>query len=70
VRGGAEIGLRWAGGKCLSCTIRPDRTDEFIFRPPQGQKIASISNTQLDPKPDGSISARLEARRSYTINFV
>jgi alpha-L-fucosidase 2 len=70
VRGGAEIDLRWAGGKCLSCTIRPDRTDEFIFRPPQGQKIASISNTQLNPKPDGSVSVRLEARRSYTFNFV
>jgi alpha-L-fucosidase 2 len=70
VRGGAEIDLRWAGGKCLSCTIRPARTDEFIFRPPQGHKIASISNTQLNPKPDGSISVRLEARRSYIINFV
>ena len=70
VRGGAEIDLRWAGGRCLSCTIRPDRTDEFIFRPPQGQKIASISKTQFNPKPDGSVSARLDARRSYTFNFV
>jgi len=70
VRGGAEIDLRWAGGRCLSCTIRPDRTDEFIFRPPQGQKIASISKAQFNPKPDGSVSARLDARRSYTFNFV
>jgi alpha-L-fucosidase 2 len=70
VRGGAEIHLRWAGGKCLSCTIHPDRTDEFIFRPPQGQKIASISKTQINPKPDGSVSARLEARRTYTFNFI
>ena len=70
VRGGAEIDLLWAGGKCLSCTIRPDRTDEFIFRPPEGQKIASISKTQLNPKPDGSVSARLDARRTYTFHFI
>ena len=70
VRGGAEIDLRWAGGKCFSCTIRPDRTDEFILRPPQGQKIVSISKTQLNPKPDGSISVRLEARRTYAFNFI
>ena len=70
VRGGAEIDLRWAGGKCLFCTIRADRTDEFIFRPPQGQKIASISKTQFNLKPDGSVSARLDAHRSYTFNFV
>ncbi len=70
VRDGAEIDLRWTGGKCNSCTIRPDRTDEFTFRPPQGQKIASASKAQLKPKPDGSVSARLEARRSYTFNLI
>ena len=70
VRGGAEIDLRWSGGKGFSCTIRPDRTDEFILRPPQGQKIVSISKTQLNPKPDGSVSVRLEARRTYAFNFI
>jgi alpha-L-fucosidase 2 len=67
---GAEIDLCWTVGKCASCTIRPDRTDEFIFCPPQGQKIASVSKAQLKPKPDGSVSARLEARRSYTFNLI
>jgi alpha-L-fucosidase 2 len=70
VRGGAEIDLRWTGGKCSSCKIRPDRTAQFIFRPPQGQQIVSISEAEFNPKPDGTISARLEAGHSYKLDFV
>lgn len=70
VRGGAEIDLHWTSGKCSSCIIRPDRTNEFIFRPPQGQKIISVSKAQLDSKSDGSVSVRLEAGRSYTLRLI
>jgi alpha-L-fucosidase 2 len=72
-RGGLEIDLRWAGGRLVDCTIRPDVTGSHTLRPPQGQTIATIRSggrpVSVSTRPDGSCLTELEAGRTYRLGF-
>jgi alpha-L-fucosidase 2 len=72
-RGGVEIDLRWAGGRLVDCTIRPDVTGSQTLRSPQGQTIAAIRSegrsVSFSNRDDGSCLTELEAGRAYRLNF-
>jgi alpha-L-fucosidase 2 len=72
-RGGVEIDLRWAGGRLVDCTIRPDVTESHTLRPPQGQTITTIRNgarsVSFSQRVDGSCLTQLEAGRTYRFSF-
>jgi alpha-L-fucosidase 2 len=72
-RGGVEIDLRWAGGRLVDCTIRPDVTGSHTLRPPQGQTIATIRSggrpVSFSTRPDGSCLTELNAARTYRLSF-
>ena len=72
-RGGVEVDLRWAGGRLVDCTIRPDVTGSHALRSPQGHTIATIRSggrpVSFATRPDGSYVTQLEAGRAYRLSF-
>jgi alpha-L-fucosidase 2 len=72
-RGGLEVDLRWAGGRLVDCTIRPDVTGSHTLRPPQGQTIGAIRSegrpASFSNRDDGSCLTELEAGRAYRLSF-
>ena len=71
-RGAVEVDLRWANGKAVSATLRPDCSGEYHLRPPEGLKIAGITSAgaiPLHPENDGSIAVTLEAGKIYRLRF-
>ena len=71
-RGAIEVGLRWASGKAVAATVRPDFTGVVSLRAPQGQKIDAVmgaSALPLKEHDDGSVGVNLEAKRSYRVRF-
>ncbi len=74
-RGGVTIDLlRWSGGRIDACAVRPGFTDMYSFRPPKGQRIVGLSTesgaTPLAQRAAfGSIRCRLQAGRTYHLNF-
>jgi alpha-L-fucosidase 2 len=72
-RGDVLIGLRWENGKAAAATLRPNFSDEYRLRAPNGQKIRAVSGereVELRNYPDGSIGVNLEAQRTYRVEFV
>jgi alpha-L-fucosidase 2 len=71
-RGAVQVDLRWANGKAVAATMRPDFAGEVSLRAPQGQRIESVvgaSAVPLKQHDDDSVSVHLEAKRSYRIRF-
>jgi alpha-L-fucosidase 2 len=72
-RGGLDVDLRWSAGKADECVVRPDFSGDYSFRAPRGQTITTVSTgseqAAITPRPDGSVSARLEGGRRYNITF-
>ena len=71
-RGAVEVDLRWANGKAVAATMRPNFAGEVSLRAPQGQRIEAVMGANAVPlkeHEDGSVSVNLEAKRSYRIRF-
>ena len=71
-RGAVEVDLRWANGKAVAATLRPNFAGEVSLRAPQGQRIEAVTGAnavQFKEHEDGSVSVNLEAKRSYRIRF-
>ncbi len=72
-RGSVEVGLRWSKGKAVAATILPDFSGDYRLRAPEGQQVRSVADgvdVLLRSQPDGSLSVKLEAGRSYRVKFV
>jgi len=72
-RGGVEVDVAWTNGKATEATLRTSRFAEFVLHAPPGQTIGAISaglkRSILRPKPDGGVTVRLDAGRSYMLSF-
>ncbi len=68
-RGAVEVDLRWEKGKAVEAVLRPEAAGEFRLRAPLGQKIAGVGDATVNAGEDGSVTARLEAGRTYQVRF-
>ena len=71
-RGAIEVELRWANGRAVAATLRPDFAGEVSLRAPQGQQIETVMGASAVPikkQDDGSVSVKLQAKQSYRIRF-
>ncbi|HEX4770023.1 MAG TPA: glycoside hydrolase family 95 protein [Bryobacteraceae bacterium] len=72
-RGGLTIDLRWADGKLVATAVMPDRTGEYVFRAPRGQKIREITTPDGPVRPtasnDATVRVQLRGQNSYNLLF-
>lgn len=72
-RGGLEVEIRWAEGRAVSAGVRAALSGRHRLRAPRDQAIASVRTREaavpLQPQPDGSVQAALEAGGIYRVEF-
>jgi alpha-L-fucosidase 2 len=68
-RGNVEVNLEWAEGRAKQVTLHPRISGEQRLRPPKGQTIAAVRGAALQAGPEGTVSVKLTAGRSYTVSF-
>jgi alpha-L-fucosidase 2 len=72
-RGAVTVDLEWKAGKASTAVLRPELSGEFQLRPPQGQKVASLTENgkrgQLTNLTNGSMRMKLKAAKEYRITF-
>jgi len=66
-RGAVEVDMKWSGGKAERVMVRPEYAGEYFFRAPEGHKITSIAGLAMKNHSDGSVSAKLDAGKSYRV---
>jgi alpha-L-fucosidase 2 len=73
-RGAIEVDLTWKAGKATEVRLRPEVDAACVIRPPQGQRIASITSgpaaVTLTAAGDGTVRAALSRGREYVVAFV
>jgi alpha-L-fucosidase 2 len=72
-RGGVEVDLAWSSGKAKEGMLRASSTGTRRLRPPAGQRLAGVEsggrNVRTTRAADGTVSLRVEAGRSYRLEF-
>jgi alpha-L-fucosidase 2 len=72
-RGNVELDIAWKGGRATVAELRPKLAGAVKVRAPKGQKVESIlagrTSVLLEPQPDGSVKALLEAGTRYLVTF-
>jgi alpha-L-fucosidase 2 len=72
-RGGLTVDLSWANGKLDKAGITPDRSAEYLFRPPSGQKIRRVSTgsneSAFQETAEGTTRVSLIGKNRYLLVF-